>query len=265
MHHGRVVLLAGSGGTTIGGMCPVVAPRLGEPAAVAVPGDIAEWRRIATALPVPVIVGHDWAIGQHEDAGRDHIVAQQPLVVGGLRRDAGAALCETPQRFERAAQDPLRAMERTPESTLGTGRLVPGRAPTCRECFRVAVKVAASGGAPLHDRIARMFSAARFTGRAEIDYQNAVQDLLAAAGMPHLREARLSPRDRVDFLVGSVGVEVKVDGSRPDIIRQLARYAESPAVSTLVLASSQIRLLKNIPTQVHGVPLKAVALRGGLC
>lgn len=61
---------------------------------------------------------------------------------------------------------------------------------------------------------------------------------LAAAGLTVQREVKLTARDRIDVLVDGVGVEVKVQGSRRDIFRQLERYAESDQISALVLATS---------------------------
>lgn len=41
------------------------------------------------------------------------------------------------------------------------------------------------------------------------------------------REVRLTPRDRIDFLVDGIGIEVKLAGSISALTRQLHRYAQS--------------------------------------
>lgn len=67
---------------------------------------------------------------------------------------------------------------------------------------------------------------------------NDIAKALAAQGLDVRREVRLSDRDRIDVMVGGVGVEVKIKGSRRDIYRQLQRYAASDQVSALVLATA---------------------------
>lgn len=59
-----------------------------------------------------------------------------------------------------------------------------------------------------------------------------------------VREYRLSAADRIDFLVGNVGVEVKVAGAVKSVRRQLARYAMSAEVDSLVLVTAKVRHLE---------------------
>lgn len=47
------------------------------------------------------------------------------------------------------------------------------------------------------------------------------------------KEVQLSPESRIDFMIGSVGIECKVQGDRSDVYRQLMRYAEH--VNELIL------------------------------
>ena len=61
---------------------------------------------------------------------------------------------------------------------------------------------------------------------------------LIAAGLPARSEVILSSRDRIDLMVETVGVEVKVKGSKRDIFRQLERYAEHQKIKALVLATN---------------------------
>lgn len=103
----------------------------------------------------------------------------------------------------------------------------------------------------------------RFRGMTEEDFQDAIETILTTSDITHIREERLTPRDRIDFMVGETGIEVKINGSSSEIIRQLGRYAAHERVTTLILASSRIRLIQGIPATIHGVPVHAVALRGG--
>lgn len=113
------------------------------------------------------------------------------------------------------------------------------------------------------EEIVTLLNQHRFRGRDEEDYQEAIESILCQLDIPYLREEDLSPRDRIDFLLGSTGVEVKTKGSPNAITRQLARYARSERIENLVLVSSQIRLLQ-VPDTILNVPITTVALRGGM-
>lgn len=52
------------------------------------------------------------------------------------------------------------------------------------------------------------------------------------------REVCLNVADRIDFLVGNVGVEVKVKGAVGEVTRQLFRYAKSDRISSLLLVTT---------------------------
>lgn len=68
------------------------------------------------------------------------------------------------------------------------------------------------------------------------------------------RECRLSPRDVVDFLVETVAVEVKVDGSATEVTRQLQRYAEHDQVTEIVLVTSRSKH-RTIPLSLRKKPV----------
>jgi hypothetical protein len=95
----------------------------------------------------------------------------------------------------------------------------------------------------------------------EEELGNAVAQLLNAAGVAFEREVRLSPRDRIDFMVGSVGVELKVDGSLAQLIRQLDRYAQHERVSELVLVSTRRKHLL-LPSALREKRVAAICLGG---
>lgn len=90
----------------------------------------------------------------------------------------------------------------------------------------------------LAQRIAVICERTRINVSTEVAAHNDVTRALEAAGFEVRREIRLSARDRIDVMVAGVGIEVKIKGSRRDIYRQLERYAESPEVTALVLATS---------------------------
>ena len=82
-------------------------------------------------------------------------------------------------------------------------------------------------------------------GRYDLSWETACQadiaTMLATEGVAFLREHRLGPHARIDFLVeGGIGVEVKMNSAAPAAIaRQLARYAAYDAVSALILVTNR--------------------------
>ena len=74
---------------------------------------------------------------------------------------------------------------------------------------------------------------------------------------------RLAPTDRIDFLLGGVGIEVKVDGSTAQILRQLRRYASSPQIEHLVLVTNRARH-RSLPAVIGGKPLRVVHINASL-
>ncbi len=112
------------------------------------------------------------------------------------------------------------------------------------------------------DLVALFESAIRGTN-SEDYVQVAIERLLLRLHIDHEREARLSKTERIDFLVGTEGVEVKVQGSVDAVIRQLTRYAKSERVSSLILVTSKVTLAR-VPSELNGKPVRVAALLGGI-
>lgn len=107
----------------------------------------------------------------------------------------------------------------------------------------------------------------RFRWHTEADLQAGLAGALTDAGFTVEREVRLSAHDRVDLMVGTVAVEVKVAKGRAAVANavasQLARYAAHPEVSALVLVTTTVRH-KAMPAVMNGKPVSVVVLQGGL-
>lgn len=101
----------------------------------------------------------------------------------------------------------------------------------------------------------------RFTGEA--DLQEGIARALAGAGVAFEREVSLSSRDRIDFLVGDVGLEVKIEGGAAPVLRQLLRYALSPRVGRLLLATTRSQH-RQLPGEISGKPLDVIYLAGSM-
>lgn len=96
--------------------------------------------------------------------------------------------------------------------------------------------------------------------------EDAVQRKIAEAftrnAVAHEREVRLDKASRIDFMVGELGVEVKVGGGITAVIRQLHRYAEFARVAELVLVTTKSTLAR-VPTELNGKRVCIALLLGG--
>lgn len=100
---------------------------------------------------------------------------------------------------------------------------------------------------------------------SEAKLQSFMGNLLESMGpqFPFVREHRLGPGERIDFLVrGEIGIEAKVKYPRRQIWRQLERYAAHHEIKFLVLVTGTAM---GLPPTIGGKPLYYVSLgRSGL-
>ena len=96
----------------------------------------------------------------------------------------------------------------------------------------------------------------------EYQLQDGIGAALDAAGIGYTREHRLTDKDRVDFLAGTVGIEIKVAGDKMALARQLQRYAHHPSIEHLVVVTTR-RAHRGVHNAVFdGVPVHVVHLLG---
>jgi hypothetical protein len=95
----------------------------------------------------------------------------------------------------------------------------------------------------------------------ETQVQDAVASLLASLDIPFLREAKIGPGSRIDFLVwGHIGLEVKK--GKPNAVkvrRQLERYSNSGVLRRLILLSVR-GLSTPPPSVVSNMPVHYISL-----
>lgn len=105
------------------------------------------------------------------------------------------------------------------------------------------------------EKIATKLLTVRFNYRNEADLQTGIEAVLAGEGIVSTREARLSAKDRIDFLTESgVGIEVKVDGSQTDVARQVGRYTRHDNVRAVLIVTTCSRHT-GIPDSFNGKPV----------
>lgn len=78
-----------------------------------------------------------------------------------------------------------------------------------------------------------------FVPSDEADLGDQIAKRLVAQGVEFEREVWLNDTDRIDFLVGDVGLELKLKGPVSSVTRQLMRYAQSNRVASLVLVTTR--------------------------
>lgn len=74
---------------------------------------------------------------------------------------------------------------------------------------------------------------------SEVQLHEAMAKVLEQAGFAYTRERILDPRNRADFWLDGLVIEVKVDGTLAEALRQVDRYIQLPQVTGVLLASTQ--------------------------
>lgn len=110
------------------------------------------------------------------------------------------------------------------------------------------------------DDVVRLISSTPLSLSSETRAQDDLEAALVRAGIPYEREAILSSKDRIDFMIGDVGVEMKIDGSPRSIFRQVERYSAHERIASLVLATNKAMTL---PSSIGGKPASVVSLGMG--
>lgn len=107
------------------------------------------------------------------------------------------------------------------------------------------------------DQIVEILSKYRFNFGNEMELQDGIALALAGAGVSFVREVQIG-NGRIDFMVGDVGIEVKVGGSLSALTRQAHRYLQSDKLSGLVVVSS--RTFHDLPDMLNDKPLRCVSM-----
>lgn len=98
---------------------------------------------------------------------------------------------------------------------------------------------------------------------SELELQDGVRFSLERGGLAFEREVSLTRSDRIDFVVGTVGIEVKTGGSLAALTRQLFRYAQCDRIGALLVVTSKHRL-SCVPHEILGRPVHVINTGGAL-
>jgi hypothetical protein len=91
---------------------------------------------------------------------------------------------------------------------------------------------------------------------SEAALQMSIEEALVGGGIPFEREVRLSAADRIDFMVGSIGIEAKCRYPKRSIFRQLERYAARAEITALILITGTAM---GLPAEIGGKPVFIVS------
>jgi len=106
-----------------------------------------------------------------------------------------------------------------------------------------------------------LFSRYKFRFSTEAELQLAIEKVLTVAGLKFTKEAVLSSKDRVDFLLDSgIGIEVKIGGSAMQLARQVRRYCESEKITGLLVVVTKSKLL-DLPKELNSKPIESYYVR----
>ena len=116
---------------------------------------------------------------------------------------------------------------------------------------------------PSADFLVDMIGHHRFTFADEDQLHQALAKLMTQEHIEFASEVRLTPHDRIDFMVGRVGIEVKVGHPLSSVLRQLHRYAQCPEVDELLLVTTRAPHAAT-PETINGKPVKFAFLGWGM-
>jgi hypothetical protein len=107
------------------------------------------------------------------------------------------------------------------------------------------------------DQVLAAIRGHRFNYTNEDELQEGIAAAIATTGLDVDREVILSERDRIDLMVGTIGIEVKVAGSSAGVLEQLQRYAQHHEIEQLVLVTNK---WQRLPAEAGGKPLTTISL-----
>ena len=115
-------------------------------------------------------------------------------------------------------------------------------------------------------KLLKILQSYQISPSSEEDLHDALEDILSwYPEIPSfVREYRLDSKNRFDLFCeeGGVVIEIKVDGSRSALLRQIHRYAGLKAVRTIIVVTTVTNHVRNSPREISGKPIH-YALVGG--
>lgn len=112
------------------------------------------------------------------------------------------------------------------------------------------------------EELRKLFQRHAFRYGRESELQEAIADLLMAAGIAAERERQLDEHSRPDFMLeGGIALEVKVKGTWADAALQCYRYQQHPEVKAVLLVSGAPWARPGVMPEICGTPFHVVKAR----
>jgi hypothetical protein len=111
--------------------------------------------------------------------------------------------------------------------------------------------------------LCKVFSAYRYNFQDETSLQEGMAIALTRHAIDFEREVRLDAKNRPDFMIGSVAVEVKIKGSFAEFLRQAHRYLALEQITALIVVGTP-KWMPAVPTTMLGKPVYTVRLLSSL-
>lgn len=105
------------------------------------------------------------------------------------------------------------------------------------------------------NEICVLLSKKKFIFSNEKDVQLDIEQVLKDAGVNYRREVVLDARSKIDFMIGTIGLEVKIKGGKADIYKQLERYCKLDSITEIILQTSRSM---GIPNKINGKPVYVI-------
>ncbi len=90
-------------------------------------------------------------------------------------------------------------------------------------------------------RIVKILKKYRYNFSDEIMLQMGIARALAENGIKFQREVPLGDPGIIDFMVGSIGIEIKIKGSPSSVGRQVLNYLMSEELTEIIVVTSKAR------------------------
>lgn len=101
----------------------------------------------------------------------------------------------------------------------------------------------------------------RFTNEKYL--QDGLELLFSDKNIEYWRELSLDKGrgniGRIDFVIQNVGIEVKIDGTNSQLLRQIHKYLTTDTIDGLIVVTNLARLA-DLPAVINGKPVKVVHL-----
>lgn len=113
------------------------------------------------------------------------------------------------------------------------------------------------------ENICKVFSAYRYNFQDEVTLQDGMAIALERHNIAFEREVRLDAKNRPDFMIGKVAVEVKIKGTFAEFLRQADRYLSLDQITALIVVGTP-KWMPAVPTEMRGKPIYTVRLMSSL-